>query len=165
MAVLIYQIGIFLAINISAKFGKSSRNTATLLISIFTILQVFVSWLLLLQFFTILVAYIFSNFFLPENNQEKRNEERKNKTVGYGLSQENPILLKSNKSSYIVINELRNFSENLSYNRKAYLNVKGFEENVEKYEFRKNDDFFCNVYIYPFANEDMFKIPKPFKKL
>ncbi len=69
MAVLLYQIGIFLAINIASLFGKKARNTAVILISIFTILQVFMSWLLLLQFVTIFLAYSLSNNFLEKKTQ------------------------------------------------------------------------------------------------
>ena len=61
MAVLLYQVGIFIAIQLAAMFGKNSRNTAIALISIFTLLQVFMSWLLFLQFFTIIISYIISN--------------------------------------------------------------------------------------------------------
>lgn len=57
MAVFLYQIGIFTAIIIASYFGKKARNTTVILISIFTILQVFMSWLLILQFFTIIIAY------------------------------------------------------------------------------------------------------------
>jgi len=57
MEILLYQIGIFFAIQIASLFGKSSRNVAVVLISIFTILQVFTSWLMLIQFITILVSY------------------------------------------------------------------------------------------------------------
>ena len=77
MAVLLYQIGIFIAIQIAAMFGKNSRNTAIVLISIFTILQVFMSWLLILQFFTIIISYIVSNswfFSEPEKTVEKSNK-------------------------------------------------------------------------------------------
>ncbi|MBJ98539.1 MAG: hypothetical protein CMC87_11340 [Flavobacteriaceae bacterium] len=66
MAVFLYQLGIFLAIIIAAKFGRKTRNTAVILISIFTILQVFMSWLLLLQFFTIFLSYQISNSFLSD---------------------------------------------------------------------------------------------------
>ena len=71
MAVLLYQIGIFIAIQIAAMFGRNSRNTAIVLISIFTILQVFMSWLLLLQFITIYVSYNISNnlFFSSTPNK------------------------------------------------------------------------------------------------
>ena len=66
MAVFLYQLGIFLAIIIAAKFGRKTRNTAVILITIFTILQVFMSWLLLLQFFTIFLSYQISNSFLSD---------------------------------------------------------------------------------------------------
>lgn len=73
MAVLFYQIGIFLAIQIASLFGKSARNTAILLISIFTILQVFMSWLLLLQFITIFISYNFSKRWLVEKLEPKNS--------------------------------------------------------------------------------------------
>ena len=76
MAVLLYQIGIFFAIQIAAAFGKNSRNTAIVLISIFTILQVFMSWLLLLQFITIYISYnVSNNLFLKKT--EKKIESNK----------------------------------------------------------------------------------------
>ncbi|WP_264558997.1 hypothetical protein [Flavobacterium sp. N2270] len=85
MAVILYQIGIFIAIQIAAMFGKNSRNTAIVLISIFTILQVFMSWLLLLQFITIYISYNVSNnlFF---NKPEKKNISNK---VLYSFRTEN----------------------------------------------------------------------------
>ena len=57
MAVLLYQLGIFIAIQIAAAFGRKSRNTAVVLITIFTFLQVFISPLLLLQLITIYISY------------------------------------------------------------------------------------------------------------
>ncbi len=79
MAILLYQIGIFLAIQIAAIFGKNSRNTAVVLISAFTILQVFMSWLLLLQFITIFISFnISNNLFFSKTDKEikfKKEEE------------------------------------------------------------------------------------------
>ncbi|MGV8947702.1 MAG: hypothetical protein ACOH1N_14840 [Lutibacter sp.] len=78
MAVLLYQIGIFVAIQIAAMFGKKTRNTALVLISIFTILQVFMSWLLLLQFITIFISYMVSNkIFFDEEESQQEGEPRK----------------------------------------------------------------------------------------
>ena len=133
MAVLFYQIGIFLAIIISATFGKKSRNTAVILISIFTILQVFMSWLLLLQFITIFIAYSFSNNIANSKTKKKstlekeKNTEKeflnKNQEVEYSkLSRlhTNNILtsLKAPTSPYKPINpdkDKPNFSSRLIY--------------------------------------------------
>lgn len=71
MAVFLYQIGIFMAIIIASFFGKKTRNTAVILISIFTILQVYMSWLLLLQFVTIFIAYSISNSFTEKKTKNK----------------------------------------------------------------------------------------------
>src|SRR5690606_34714557 len=80
MAVLLYQIGIFAAIQIASQFGKSSRNTAIILITIFTLLQVFMSWLLLLQLITIFISYNFSKrwFF---NESVKQTQEKSNNGI------------------------------------------------------------------------------------
>lgn len=76
MEVLLYQIGIFLAIQIAAKIGKNSRNTAIVLISIFTILQVFMSWLLVLQFITIFISYIVSKNFSSKEKTNTNSSEK-----------------------------------------------------------------------------------------
>jgi ABC-type transport system involved in multi-copper enzyme maturation permease subunit len=66
MSIILYQIGILIAIIISASYGKSSRNVAIILISIFTILQVYFSSIMLLQFFTIFISYYISKAIFPE---------------------------------------------------------------------------------------------------
>jgi hypothetical protein len=66
MEVVLYQFGILIAIIISASYGKSSRNVAVILISIFTILQVYFSGLLILQFFTIFMSFYISKAIFPE---------------------------------------------------------------------------------------------------
>lgn len=71
MEVVFYQFGIFIAIIISASFGKSSRNVAVFLISVFTILQVYFSSLMLLQFFTIFITYHISKTIFSEKKIEK----------------------------------------------------------------------------------------------
>ncbi|WP_341220151.1 pentapeptide repeat-containing protein [Polaribacter atrinae] len=69
MGILIYQIGIFIAIQLSAYFGKNSRNIATIIISVFTILQVFTNQLMILQFCTIAISFFLSKtLFSVENN-------------------------------------------------------------------------------------------------
>lgn len=104
MTVLFYQIGIFLAIIIASKFGQKSRNTAVILISIFTVLQVFVSWLLILQFVTILIAYQFSNSILNrEINQKSLRNFNPVSFSDYGLSKNNPILLINIPTAYKYI--------------------------------------------------------------
>ena len=73
MAVLFYQIGIFVVIQISAIFGKNARNTAIVLISLFTIIQVFMSWLLILQFITIYISYEISKGLIPKDSKTKNS--------------------------------------------------------------------------------------------
>ncbi len=71
MGILIYQIGIFLAIQLSTFYGgKSTRNVAIILISIFTILQVYTNQLMILQFITIFISYLVSRNILGKSNGE-----------------------------------------------------------------------------------------------
>jgi len=83
MAVLLYQIGIFIAIQIASFFGKSARNTAIILITIFTLLQVFMSWLLLLQLITIFIAYSFSKRWFQENETKQTQKKPNNVMYSY----------------------------------------------------------------------------------
>ncbi len=164
MAVLLYQIGIFLAIIIASNFGQKSRNTAVILIAIFTVLQVFVSWLLLLQFVTIFVAYHVSNSILSKN-PNSNNNQLFDRFSEYGLSLDNPILLIDIASSYKYVNQLNTFNKDLSYERKGSSQSSRFENPIDIYEFRKSNKFFCNVYIYPYASENKIEVPKPFQKV
>lgn len=120
MAVLLYQVGIFIVIQIAAMFGKNSRNTAVVLISIFTLLQVFMSWLLILQFFTIIISYIISNnwFYTKEKFPKPKRpyENLKNfKTERLSNSYTNPRIKKKgaldveyvNDEQEEILNEIR----------------------------------------------------------
>lgn len=166
MAVLFYQIGIFLAIIISSNFGKKSRNTVVILISIFTILQVFVSWLLILQFLTVLIAYQFSNSIIHKKNNKKNSQNFNSISFSdYGLSKNNPILLVDLKASYKFINQLNTFNNQLSYRKLGNTKSAKFENMIDMYEFRKSNVFFCTVYVYPYASQNIIEIPKPFKQI
>jgi hypothetical protein len=166
MAVLFYQIGIFLAIIIASKFGQKSRNTAVILISIFTVLQVFVSWLLILQFVTILIAYQFSNSILhKDTNKESSQNSDRISFSDYGLSKNNPILLIDIATSYRFINQLNTLNNELSYKKKGSIQSAKFKNMIDMYEFRKDNIFFCTVYVYPYALQNIIEIPKPFQKI
>ena len=89
MAVLLYQIGIFIAVQIAAVFGKSARNTALILITIFTLLQVFTSWLLILQLITIFISYQFSKRILSNNSSKSQPNKKTPKNVLYNYLDEN----------------------------------------------------------------------------
>jgi hypothetical protein len=71
MGIFLYQIGIFIAIQLSTFYGgRGTRNVAIILISIFTILQVFTSILMFLQFGTVIISYFVSRNILGETNGE-----------------------------------------------------------------------------------------------
>jgi uncharacterized membrane protein (DUF485 family) len=162
MAVLLYQVGIFLAIIIASAFGKKSRNTAVILISIFTIVQVYMSWLLLLQFFTIFLAYQVSNSLTNKKIDEGIQKIPIKTNTGFGLSENSPVLVTSIPSSYQYINRLNSYSEHLSYIRRGSTQSPRFGNMIDIYEFKYGNRHFCTVYIYPYASVESSERPKPF---
>ncbi len=73
MGIILYQTGIFIAIQIAAMFGRKSRNTAVILISLFTILQVYTFGLMAFQFLTIWVSYYFAKKWFSNKNPKDDN--------------------------------------------------------------------------------------------
>ena len=74
MGIIIYQIGIFITIQISAMFGKKSRNTAVILIFLFTVLQVYTFGLMFFQFLTIWISFYFAKKWFS-NKKKYRKED------------------------------------------------------------------------------------------
>ena len=184
MDILLYQIGIFIAIQIASLFGKSSRNVAIVLISIFTLLQVFTSGLMILQFATIFISYIISNNILEsQNNASKKSEVKsqmksdvkfgrefgelpKVKNVSphtYGLSSSNPILMSSIPSSYRFLDSIADNNSNLSYQRRGSTVDNNFSQPIDMYEFSKNGQSITMLYIYPYYNSNVEIIPNILK--
>ncbi|CAM4426419.1 hypothetical protein [Flavobacterium terrigena] len=85
MLILFYQIGIFLAIQIAAFFGKNSRNVAVTLIVIFSILQIFTYWLLIFQFVTIFIAFIKSEQWFFNEKLSPTEEKRRQVYRDFGV--------------------------------------------------------------------------------
>ena len=127
MAVLLYQVGIFIAIQLAAMFGKNSRNTAIALISIFTLVQVFMSWLLFLQFFTIIISYIISNnwFSITEkklsqkpkssykDSRNLKNERVNNSYINSEIKKKGALDVEYlNNENQEAINEIRRKAKN-----------------------------------------------------
>ena len=176
MGILLYQIGIFIAIQIAAVFGKSSRNVAIILITIFTILQVFTSALMILQFLTIIISYFFSksivesekkeeNKIKPQNNQFPTTEFDISSLNDYGLKSTNPILLNSIPSSYGFLDKLCTIKDDIKYDRRGSLTVQGFNKPIDMYTFTISDNYLADIYIYPYHSKNIEKIPFPFKHL
>ncbi len=178
MAVILYQIGIFIAMQIAANFGRNSRNTALVLISIFTILQVFMSWLLLLQFITIYIAYAYSETIIDENNnnkiQHKKSENygrsmqslpvTKTDTTHYGTDVNNPILMSSIPSSRRFLDKIIMENDNLTYSRTGSTKTNLFNNPIDIYEFYENEKYLLKIYVYPYYNSNIEIIPEKLKK-
>lgn len=73
IAILIYQAVIFSIIVISAYSGRRARNIAVIGTAIFTLVNVFMPWLVIVQLITILIAYGISSGIV-ERVEEKRRE-------------------------------------------------------------------------------------------
>lgn len=177
MGIFLYQIGIFIAIQIAAAFGKSSRNVAIVLISIFTILQVYTSGLMILQFLTIIVSYYFSKSIVESDKNKNQNNKPKQTNYAaktefdmsnlsdYGLKTTNPILLNSIPSSYAFLNKLCTIKEGIEYERRGCLSASGFNKPIDRYTFTISGNFLADIYVYPYHSKNVEKIPFPFLHL
>ena len=83
MEVLIYQVVIAILILLAGSFGQKTRNVVTLIICLFTIIEVFTIKLALLQFFTIFVAFLYS-----KNYEDKKNIKQKEEFNYYVIEKE-----------------------------------------------------------------------------
>ena len=177
---MLYQIGIFIAIQIASFFGKNSRNVAIVLISIFTLLQVFTSGLMILQFATIFISYLVSkNILENQNNISEKSEMKSEVKFGrefgelpkvknvsphtYGLSSSNPILMSSVPSSYRFLDRIIDNNSNLSYQRRGSTLDNNFSHPIDMYEFNKNGQVITMIYIYPYYNSNVEIVPNILK--
>ena len=70
MLVLGFQIFFFILILISGLFGKKVRNFVVIGSLVFTVIMVFMTWLIILQFITIIFAYFITESYV-ENSEKK----------------------------------------------------------------------------------------------
>lgn len=73
MEVLLYQFAILFIIACSTIFGRRARNYVVIAILIFTVFQVFMFWLGVLQFFTVFIAYFISEGMLKKPKPSQPN--------------------------------------------------------------------------------------------
>lgn len=71
MGVLIFQISLLLIILGSTFLGRKTRNWVIFGLIIFTIIEVFMPWLMVVQIFTIIIGYSISESIFKSYNQEK----------------------------------------------------------------------------------------------
>lgn len=76
MEIFIFQIAVFAIIFLSAFFGREALNKTVLIVSVFTLLAVFMTWLIILQFITIVISY--SLAVAQINRQEEITERQSN---------------------------------------------------------------------------------------
>lgn len=75
MEILAFQLLVFALLLISSLFGRKVRNGLALIIAVFTIFAVFMSWLIILQFITIVISLVISESIIID--REHRKEQRK----------------------------------------------------------------------------------------
>ena len=74
--VIYFQTAIFIAIVFVGFFGDSARNGITVIAGLFTIVMVFTSALMLLQFGTIIFAYIVSVSLSGSDESDSSKKKR-----------------------------------------------------------------------------------------
>ena len=79
MEVLGFQVLFFVVILVSGLFGRKARNFVVIASLIFTVIMVFMTWLIILQFVTIIVAY-----FITENYVESSKKKLDDIDKSYG---------------------------------------------------------------------------------
>lgn len=70
MEVLSFQIGIFIIIFLVGAFGTKARFYVCVIIGIFTLFAVFMTWLAILQLFTIWISYQISDNLSDPNSED-----------------------------------------------------------------------------------------------
>jgi len=70
MKVLAFQIAILAIMLIFGSFGNAARNKTAILLVIFTIVMVFMSWLIILQLITIFAGYTLSQNLSDSNSKD-----------------------------------------------------------------------------------------------
>lgn len=193
MAILIYQIGIFAAIQISSMFGKSPRNAVIILIALFTVLQVFTSGLMILQFLTIFTSTYFSNrwfFKKQEEDQRIKSEIKNTQNFTDKIARPNKVFQYSDtfyddndgfssitmggisKDSAILMNceeSKENYIKKLlsvKAGLSAKKTAKHFVNNyeVDEYHFYYNDEYFASLYVTTNSSHSYPLLPAFFKK-
>jgi hypothetical protein len=100
------------------------------------------------------------NLFSKKTNESNSNIESQ---IGFDL--DNPILMSSIPASYVFLDALCSLMKGLEYERIGPVNSKNFPQVIDKYSFTLNGSSFCELYIYPYHNENINFIPSLFKEL
>ena len=139
MEVLIYQVVIAILILLAGSFGKKTRNIVTIVICLFTIIEVFTLKLALLQFFTIFVAFLYS-----KNQEEKKIIEKKEEFNYYVIEKESEneassstffkifIIVISIISTVYVFNKRNELKRESVKINKGIVNVKENTNNIDE---------------------------------
>lgn len=102
---------------------------------------------------------MFNNFFNKNKDESVNNNSRK------GLVKEDPILMYSIASSYVYLDSLCSVSQGLAYERIGPIYSSEFPNVIDKYIFTLNEKNFCEIFVYPYHDENINIIPTPFKEL
>jgi hypothetical protein len=82
-----------------------------------------------------------------------------------GLTKEQPVLMNSISSSYSYLNSLCSIAEGLSYERIGSIENQRYPNPIDKYIFTLDDSNFCEIFIYPYHQDNVNAIPTPFIEL
>lgn len=120
MGILFYQIGIFIAIQVATLFGRKSRNTAIVLIGIFTLLQVHTGELMVLQFFTIILSYWFSENKILGNADWSSFQESQTSSFSEGFQQRQGERYYTSEAEYLRDTYFKKSQEEFNFRYSGY---------------------------------------------
>lgn len=82
-----------------------------------------------------------------------------------GLIKEDPILMNSIASSYTFLDSLCTNTEGLTYQRNGTATAQGFPKLIDRYILTYKGKLLCEIFIYPYHNDDIPIIPAPIKEV
>ena len=107
-----------------------------------------------------------------ETEIEKRNidisindSSNQSTDFDYGLSKQNPVLVKDISTSYSYLNALCSIREGIEYERIGPIYLKNLPKPMDKYKISILGEQLCFLFIYAYHSENIFKIPSAFMKL
>lgn len=102
---------------------------------------------------------MFKSLFKKNRSEDTVRESK------IGLTEEQPILMDSIRSSYSYLNSLCSIAEEFSYERIGSTENQAYPNPIDKYVFTLNDNNFCEIFIYPYHQDNVNVIPTPFIEL
>jgi hypothetical protein len=83
----------------------------------------------------------------------------------YGISVENPVLIKDLPETYAYLRALCKIDDGISFNRIGAVESNKYDNLLDKYEFFYKQKHFCYLFVYSYHHQSILQIPDQFKVL